>query len=296
MSALAVRTSLLVDALAAPALAAAAGSAADAVVIDAASAAAYARRADARRGGNHALLAIAETGRPVHARVSDLRSGETEGDVMSLVRAGLTAVVLSSVERPQDVRDLDVMVRKQEMRRGIEPGSVRLVTEIDSAEGLRALDRILAAVDRHSAVSLNVSGLAASMRLPGTSASHLTLIEHAMAEVALTCAARSLAWTVAAPTADPGSRAEVANRAWAMGASGVTVASEAEAGGFTRLFTPRPEDLEAARAVIAGWETISTTESQSGVLDGILIDRRALRHARTAAATAAAIEARERLR
>ncbi len=296
MSALALRTSLRVDALDAAGLAAACASHADAVLIDMASAAAYARRADARRAGNHALLAIAATGRPVHARVSDTRSGETAGDIMSMVRAGLAAVVLAGAERPQDARDLDVLVRKQEMRRGIVPGSVRLLAELDSAEGIRALPAILEAVDRHSAVTLDVSALAAALRLPGAAASQLALLEHAMSEVALTCAAHGLPWTVAAPAADPGARAAIANRAHALGAAGVVVASEAEAGGFTRLFTPRDEDVAAARAIVAEWERLRAADQPSGTIDGQLVDRRTMRHARILIEAAEAIARRGRVR
>src|SRR5262245_63458500 len=126
-TALALRTLLRVYALDAPRLTAAVHSAADAVLLDIASPAAYAKRADARRAANHAAEAIAPTGRPVHARVSDLRSGATEGDIQSVVRANLTAVMLAGCEVPQDARSIDVSIRKQEMGRGIEPGSVRLV-------------------------------------------------------------------------------------------------------------------------------------------------------------------------
>ena len=49
---------------------------------------------NARRAANHGLLAIIEAHRPVHVRVSDTRSGATEGDIMSVVRPGLAAIVL----------------------------------------------------------------------------------------------------------------------------------------------------------------------------------------------------------
>ena len=296
MSAPAIRTSLRLDALDAAGLDAACRSHADAVLIDLASAAAYAQRAEARRAGNHALLAIAATGRPVHARVSDTRSGETEGDIMSMVRAGLGAVVLAGAERPQDTRELDVLIRKQEMRRGIEPGSVRLIAELDSATGIRALPAMLDAIDRHSAVTLDLSALAASLRLPGAVASQLPLLEHAMSEVALACSAHALSWMVAAPAADPGARALLANRAHALGAAGTQIASEAEASGFTRLFTPPPAALHAAHAILDEWARLVATEQPSGVTGPHLVDRRTMRAARLVVDAHDAIARRERVR
>jgi citrate lyase beta subunit len=296
MNALALRSSLLVDALDRLGLEAAPRSAADAILIDLASPEAYAARADARRAAHHALLAVAATGRPVHVRVSDARSGETEGDVMSVVRAGLTAVTLAGVERPQDARDIDVAIRKQEMRRGLEPGGVRLIAEIDSAVGLRALPGVLDAIDRHSAVALNVTALAAQMRLPGPLTSNLSVLEHAMAEVALTVAADGIAWVLAVPGADTATRAALATRAHAHGAAGVVVASEAEAQGFTRLFTPDAEATAAARAVVAAWDTLRASGAESGTVEGHLVDRRTMRQAGETIARADAIAARERVR
>ncbi len=297
MAALALRTSLLVDALDTRGLEAAARSAADAITIDVASLGAYAQRANARRGGNKAAEVIAAAGRPVFARVSDYRSGESEGDIQSMVRANLKAVVLAGAERPQDARDIDVAIRKQEMRRGIEPGSVRLIAEIDSAAGLRALPKMLDAVDRHSAVALNVSALAGELRLPGGltgPASHLGLLEHAMAEVALSSEAAGIAWLLAAPASDAGARAMLAGRAHAYGAAGVFIASEAEAQGFKSLFTPEVDAVQAARLVIAEWAELLKRGEESGTVAGHIVDRRTLYRARLLVESADAIAARDR--
>jgi len=294
-TALALRTLLHIDALDAAGLAAAASSAADGVLLDLASAAAYSRRADARRAANRAAEVIAPAGRPVFARVSDLRSGATEGDIQSIVRANLTAVMLAGCEVPQDARSIDVSIRKQEMRRGIEPGSVRLVIEIDSAAGLRALSDMLAAIDRTSAVALNVSALAADLGLPGTSPGGAAL-EHAMAESALVTAADGITWVVSAPGLEAGARATLAARAHAFGAAGVVATAEAEVHGFTSLFTPDAAAIEAARSVVAEWNRLRAAGEESGTSGGRLVDRRTVRRARTLIEHADAIARRERAR
>ena len=76
---------------------------------------------------------------------------------MSVVRDGLSAVMLAGSERPQDARELDVAIRKQEMRRGLEPGGVRLIAEVDSAAGLRALPDILDSIEDRKSTRLNSS-------------------------------------------------------------------------------------------------------------------------------------------
>lgn len=295
-TALALRTLLRVDALDATGAGAAASSGADGVLLDLASAAAYARRADARRAANHAAETIAPAGRPVHARVSDFRSGATEGDIQSIVRSNLAAVMLAGCEVAQDVRSIDVSIRKQEMQRNMEPGGVRLIMEIDSAAGLRALPEMLAAIDRTSAVALDVAALAADLRLPGTSPQHLAALEQEMAEVALVAAAASIVWLLSAPGVEAGARAALATRAHAHGAAGVIVATEAEAGGLTHLFTPDPTAIEAAHGVLTEWERLRATGDESGVSSGRIVDRRSMRRARALVEYAEAIARRERAR
>ncbi len=293
---LALRSSLHIDALDADALRAAEATAADAVVVDLASPAAAEARADARRAANRALLAIAATGRPVHVRVSDTRSGETEGDIMSVVRAGLGAVVLAGSERAQDAREVDVAIRKQEMRRNLEPGGVRLIAEVDSAAGLRALPGILESIDRHTAVTLHAPLFAARLGARGPLGGATTLLEHAMAEIAVTTSAAGIAWTLAVPGVDAATRAALANRAHALGAAGVLVASEAEAQGFNRLFAPDEAAVAAARAVVAEWVALRARDAEVGVAAGQVVDRRTMRLARAVIARADAIAARERVR
>ena len=295
MSALALRTSLLVDALDVRALDAACNSTADAVLIDLASPAAYADRANARRNANRAAEALAATGRIVFARVSDARSGATEGDIQSIVRANIAAVVLAGAVEPQDSRAVDVAIRKQEMRRGIEPGTVRLIADIDSAAGLRLLPASLEAIDRHSAVVLDVTALARDLGLPSAAAAHLNTLEHAMSELALTCAAAGIAWLLAAPGIDAGVRAALATSAHTHGAAGVVIASAAEAQGFNQLFTPDPEAVATARLVAAEWDALRKRGEESSIVAGQIVDRRTKDAARAVVSRADAIAAREKM-
>ncbi len=172
----------------------------------------------------------------MHVRIAMARSDELAGTMEAVLSATVAAVLLSGAERPQDVRDADVAVRRRELRLGIDPGTVRLIPEIGSALGLRALPRMLDAIDRCSAVALNTDALAAGLGLPGGPSSHLAILDHAMAEVALSASAARLPWVLLAPALEAGARAALAIRAHAHGAAGVYIASEPEAQGFNSLF------------------------------------------------------------
>lgn len=297
---LALRSILVIDALDEGALKAAASSAADAILIDLAHPSMHGQRPQARASAARHGRAIAKTGRPVLVRVSDTRSGEMSADVEAVVGAWLTGVVLAGVEEPQDTRDADVQIRKWEMRRKRTPGEIVLVPEVDSAEGLVGLFRMLTAVDRFGAISLSVDGLRADLRLgPGATA----LYEHAMAEVAIAADAARLPWVLHVSHHRPGVES-MPTRAHAFGAAGVTVHGEGEARGMNSLFAPGDAEVTIARAMAAEWARLRKRGERLGVVAGEvveapgydrLVDRRTVRRAQSLLNLADAIAAREAL-
>jgi citrate lyase beta subunit len=294
---LALRSLLVVSALDAPGLTAAAHSAADAIVLDLAGAAVVGKRDQARALGLKHAKVIAKTGRPVFARIADTRSQAMEGDLDALAGAWLGAVVLTGAEVPQDVRDADVQIRKREMRLGLTPGSIRLIAEIDSAEGLAALPRILEAVDRHAAVALSAEGLRIDLRL-GERAS--ALYDHAMADIAIQADTARLPWLLALEAHRP-EWASLPARAHDFGAAGIALHDETAVRGMNALFTPDPTEVAIARAMLLEWERVREAGEWSGVVAGEvieapttdrLVDRRTVRRARALVALADAVEAR----
>lgn len=290
---LALRTNLTIAGADDAPYLAARGTAADSVTIDLATPATAGGRETARQTAARHIRRIAATGRGVHVRVSDTRSDELEADLAAVTGPALQAVLLSGAEIAQDVRDADVAIRRQEMRRKVEPGTVRLIPEIDSAAGLAELPRMLSAVDRHEAVALNAGALARDLGLSDTQPS---LLEHAMAGVALAARAAGLPWLLLDAQSPPGARSALATLAQRLGAAGAYVASEAEARGFNELFTPPQHELETAQHAIEQWQRIRKAGDWSGVADGELVDRRTVRRARALVALDEAIRRRERAR
>lgn len=302
---LALRSTLLIDPLDEAALAAAVRSAADAILVDLAAPGVHGRRAEARTNAARAIPAIAQAGRNIHVRVSDTRSGELDADLDAIVSADVAryvvAIVLSGAALPQDVRDIDVAIRKREMRAPVAPGSIRLIPEIESAEGLTHLGRILDAVDRHSGVALSIDGLRDDLRLGDRAA---TLYEHAMADLAIAARTASIPWTLAITHHRPES-GDLPQRAHDLGASGALVHDEAEARAMNTLFAPDPTEVAVARATLVEWDRVRARGEWVGVVAGTmpeastydrLVDRRTVRRARALLATVDAIARREAAR
>ncbi len=297
---LALRSVLVIDGDDESQYVAAATTAADAVLFDLAAPEQLGARAAARRLVERHAPAAAKARRTVLVRLGDTRSGELEADVDAIVGAAVSGVVLAGAEAPQDARDADVAIRKREMRRGLEPGAIRLVCEIDSPAGLRALPGILDAVDRHGAVALDVASLltqlgAARRASPGGTGAVGVLAEHAMADVALAAGALHLPWIVTGRDAGA-----MAPRAHDLGAAGVALRSETAALGTNALFAPDPEEVAAARATLAEWGRVRDHGRWVGVVGAPggprLVDRRTARLARAVIARADAVARRETAR
>ncbi len=290
---LALRSVLLLDALDETALDAATTSAADAVAIDLAGLALHGRRREARRVALRHAQAIAQAKRPVLARVSDTRSGELEADVEALTGEWLAAVMLPGAEAPQDARDADVQIRMHEMRRGLPPGGIRLVPEVDSAEALLALPRMLASVDRHSAVALDIAGLLDDL---GAVERAQVLIEHTMAQVAIAAHATGVPWLVIPPRTSGGTL--LVGSAHEAGAIGAVVAGEAAVRGMNALFAPAPAAVEAARAAVTAWDRRPNGTPLVRVEvrgETVVVDRRSISRSRRLVALADAIARQERV-
>lgn len=298
--ALALRTTLRIGASHATPLAAAAATHADVVQVDLAAPAVHGDREGARALLARHAHALTGARRPVHVRVSDARSGHMEADIRAATIEAVQAITVSGIAVPQDARDADVAIRKHEMRLGIVPGTVRLIGEIDSVAGLSALDRILAAVDRYAAVTVDIVAVLADLGVrTGDRGPAAAAVDHVLAQVALAARTAGLPWLLAAPAApagdgaDAAQRAHLATRAHDLGAAGVVIETEAEARGLNALFTPDAEAIAHARAVLAAWARVRRAHEWVGVLDGALIDRRAAQQARLLIERADTIAARE---
>ena len=98
---------------------------ADAIVVDLEDAVPKAEKRTARALVRALLPKLAAHGHPVFVRVNNVHSGLARDDVMAVVRPGLSGVVHPKTDAPQDLRDLDVLLREAEIKYKIRPGDIR---------------------------------------------------------------------------------------------------------------------------------------------------------------------------
>lgn len=102
----------------------------------------------ARSAALRALAAAAEAGKLAFVVVNHPRTRLLRDDLDALVGAALGGVFLAHTAEPQDVRDLAVLLREFELKRGIDPGQVAVFPVIATARAVLRAPEIAAAAPR----------------------------------------------------------------------------------------------------------------------------------------------------
>jgi citrate lyase subunit beta/citryl-CoA lyase len=121
---------------------------ADAVILDLEDSVPADGKQAARELAASSLAPIRAARKTAMVRVNGLDTELTRDDLLATVCGELDAVVLPKVQAPQDLRDLDVLLREAEMAAGVRPGTVGVIPIIESARGVLRCEAIAQAVDR----------------------------------------------------------------------------------------------------------------------------------------------------
>src|SRR5438105_437821 len=141
---------------------------ADVIVLDLEESVPQAEKAAARECAARHVAQLGGAGAQVYARINDAESGIMRDDLMAVVSKELTGVVLPKADSPQDVRDMDVLLREAEMANGVRPGDVGVITMIESPRGLLRCGEIVEATDRIVGQALGAYDYTNELRLPRT--------------------------------------------------------------------------------------------------------------------------------
>ncbi|HXF50314.1 MAG TPA: CoA ester lyase [Dehalococcoidia bacterium] len=257
---------------------------ADAIVIDLEDAVPPAEKPRARATAAAAIGALAAAGRAVHVRVNGLRTGLTRDDLAAVVRPGLAAVHLPKVEAAQDLRDLDVLLREQELAREIRPGTIRSVALIETARGVVRCEDICRASDRLVALALGAEDLSRDLGVPRPAAEPGAHDALSFARATLVYTARAYR-LLAVDTPYPQVRDQAglvreATLARALGMNGKYAIHPAQVEPLNRVFSPSREEVDEARRIIAAYEEAAAKGLGAVSVDGRMVDEPIVRAAR----------------
>jgi citrate lyase subunit beta/citryl-CoA lyase len=245
---------------------------ADAIVVDLEDAVPRGEKRTARALVRTLLPKTIAGGVPVFVRVNHVRSGLTRDDVMAIVRPGLAGVVHPKTDAPQDLRDLDVLLREAELKHKVRPGDIRVIPLIESPIAVLHCEAIALASDRVMALSLGGEDYTTALGVARDASG--AALAHARGVIVTVAAAFGLLAidTPFADIKDAGGLTVEAKLAQAMGFKGKYIIHPDQAAPVNAIFTPSKDDVTYARRVVAAAAQAAKQRRGAVALDGAMID------------------------
>ncbi len=256
---------------------------ADAVVLDLEDAVAPGRKAAARELVRQALSERSGSGPAVWVRINDLRGDHWQADVETVVgdpavARGLAGLRVPKAESLRELRRLDDALRPVERQAGLEPESLRITCTIESAAGLLGARR-LAEQPRVSHLAFGESDFAADVGAELDDGAVATL--WARSSLVVTARAAGIAPPIAPVYTrldDKGGLRRSTLEARRLGFFGRSCIHPKQLPAIHQAFTPRPEQVEAARRVLDAFEAAGGGATVA--TGGTFIDEAVARRAR----------------
>jgi citrate lyase subunit beta/citryl-CoA lyase len=153
---------------------------ADAIILDFTRAPGRDWQADLESKMPAAIHAAARGGAEVFARIG---AKSAAAELESVVSAGLTGVVLTGVERADEVRKASEYLDEVEDRRGIRAGSLEIDVEIDTAGGVWNSLEIARASPRFGTMTLNERALSENLGMPRDAVADFEPLEYIKSQI-----------------------------------------------------------------------------------------------------------------
>jgi citrate lyase subunit beta/citryl-CoA lyase len=166
----------------------AARSGADVVVLDLVEFVAEADKAAARDSFAAAFVAACADGSEVFAQIDPTA---VHGDLGACVRPGLSGVVVTRAESTGEIAEIDEMLGRLEIERGIAPGTIQIVAALETARGNHAAYEISQASPRIAGLTLGRADLVMDLRAEPSGEFHL--MEYLMQRLIIVAGAAGVA-------------------------------------------------------------------------------------------------------
>jgi len=237
-------------------------------------------KARARELVREAVGWLSGAGRTVQIRLNSIASGLTRDDIAAAVQPGLGGVLLAKAESPQDVRDVDVLLREFELEREVKPGTVELIAAIESTRSLLRCEEISRASTRLVALMLGGEDFTFDLGVRRTSRGRELDYPRAVVAVCARAAGLLALDTPWAAIADVDGLTADAEHARGLGFNGKYVIHPHHIEAVNRVFSPTEDELANARKVVDAWEEAQSKGLGAVQLDGRMIDRPVAERAR----------------
>ncbi len=257
---------------------------ADAFVLDLEDAVAALEKPGARHKIVDAVLARDFGGRPVAVRVNGWTTPWAVEDITTVVagcRGRLGSVMLPKSDGPEQIAAVAALLDEVERDAGIPLGSTGIDVLVETARGLVRVEETVCASPRVESLAIGMGDLAASLQMPVLVAGAPVpgypgdVYHYALVRLLVAGRAAGIA-VVDGPyqrLGDPEGLTEAARRTRALGFDGKWAVHPEQVGVINGVFSPTPEEVARAEAVIARLDEAAHDEGRGAVRDsGEMID------------------------
>jgi citrate lyase subunit beta/citryl-CoA lyase len=208
-----------------------------------------------------------------YVRINSLGTDFWEGDIPAVVGPWLDGIVLPKAESAADLVSVDAAITEAEQAAGLEPGCIDLMPIVETAKGIVNVNEIAVAVPRVKRLSFGGGDYTNDLDFTWTPEEEVL----AYARARLVHASRVAEIeppidTVVIHIRDHDRFRASAERGRMFGFAGKLCIHPDQVPMTNEVFTPKPEEVEHARAVIAAFEKAEAEGLASIQLDGYFID------------------------
>ena len=247
-------------------------SGADAVCLDLEDSVPPAEKQNGREVLREIIPTMERTGYKLFVRVNGLDTGLLEGDLDAVVTQHLDAITLPKCNNPEILRQVDAYLTYLERTRDLQPGRVKILPWIETAEAFVKVTDILQASPRLIGASIGPEDFANDLGVMRTRESTEILFARYQLAVACTYAKILAADGPVMDFRDQELLEQDASFSRSIGFRGKYCIHPDQVATVNRIYSPREDELEFARKVVTAYEAGQKEGVGAVSMDGVVVD------------------------
>jgi len=277
---------------------------ADAIILDLEDGCPIAEKETGRVFARDSISMLKQHGLDVFVRVNSMETGLTATDIEYVVVPGLDGIMLAKTESQEDVTVLDGLLKQQEKKKGILPGSLQVMALLETPKGILNIREIIAASERVIAVGFGAGDFSREMGA-GMGVTKLSpdeyfpMILHARSSIAMAARAAGIQ-AIDTPyfglVIDLEGLWRESEKVKLLGFSGKQLTHPRHVEVANQVFSPAKADVGYAKKVVDAYQEARSKGLGATTLGGKMIDFGSFKRAESLLAFASSIEQREKTR
>ena len=253
---------------------------ADAVALDLEDAVLYSDKEEARVMARESIARAGSDGSEVFVRINNSLSDLAEKDLLEVVVDGLSGILIPKVGSPRQISEIDSVIEKLEINRGIEQGSIKLLPTLETAQGILEAYSIASSSPRVLALVLGAEDLTMDIGVERTVEG--IEIAHAREHIVLSAAAAHVQAidSVYVDFRNIEGLVKDASLGRRLGYKGKLLIHPGQVEPVNNIFTPTKEEVDYARRIVEAYNNSSQEGYGVAVLDGKMLDSPVVKRAR----------------